>query len=983
MKSDFPDENQDNGGIGMPDSIAIVGMDGRFPQARNINEFWKNIRNGVDCVSTFSDAELELSASDRLLIAENPNYIRKGAIVDEADCFDAQFFGFQPKDVNLMDPQHRLFLECSWNAIEDAGYDPIRYQGRIGVFASCYMNTYLLANLETNPEFVEGLANSFHGGSLQTELGNDKDYLATRVAYKLNLRGPAITMQTACSSSLVAITQACQNLLTYQCDMALAGGVTLRFPQKRGYLYTHDGMVSPAGQCRTFDANAKGTIFGNGVGVVLLKRLEDALADGDSIYALIKGWGLNNDGGSKYSYTAPSVDGQADVIALAQSLANVTADSISYVEAHGTGTSLGDPIEVEALTKAFRMTTDNKQYCAIGSLKTNIGHLDCAAGVAGLIKTALALHDKYLPPSLHFDEPNPKIDFPNTPFYVNTTLREWPDGITPRRAGLSSFGVGGTNAHVVLEEAPQNEQRHDTRKTYYLLPLSAKSQAALTTMSGNLAQHLKQHTDLCLSHVASTLQRGRAEFNHRRVVITRNLEDASELLSQDAIKPGQAGRVIGDNTRIIFMFPGQGAQHLNMGRDLYETEPVFRQHIDQCSELLFPLLQFDIRERLYPKHEDPNDDVTNGDQNESHPETNINQTFVAQPGIFITSYALAKLWIHWGIQPEAMIGHSIGEFVAACLGGVFSLEDALSIVVSRAKGMQKLPAGSMLSIRLGETDVRNHLREYDRKGQIDLAVMNSPTLCVVSGPTECIQALHRQLGQQQVTTSVLHTSHAFHSHMMEPAVQPFARSLQSVTFKPTTIPIMSTVTADWLSESQATDPEYWAKHLREPVNFSGGIRELLKDEQSIFLEVGPGQTLSTLTKQHIKKSSDYLILSSLPHAKQTLAQDEFLLTVLGRLWIAGTQVNWAALNGDFMQKRVRLPTYPFEKKRYWVDKYTQAPNTEPSNTTGPIMENVLVSPKQNGSIKVSSNEQHDQMISILQRQIQIMKQQLDTWCDTP
>ena len=976
----------------MSNSIAIVGMAGRFPKAKNLNEFWENIRNGIDCVSSFSEEELELSASDKQLMKDCPDYVRKGAILDQADCFDANFFGFQPREANRMDPQHRLFLECSWHAIEDAGYDPYRYVGRIGVFASCYMNTYLLANLETNPEFVSSLANAFHGGSLQTELGNDKDYIATRVAYKLNLRGPAITMQTACSSSLVAITQACQNLMTYQCDMALAGGVTLRFPQKRGYLYTRDGMVSPTGECRTFDANAKGTIFGSGVGVVLLKRLEDALADGDEIYALIKGWGLNNDGSSKCSYTAPSVDGQAEAIALAQSLADVSAESISYVEAHGTGTSLGDPIEIEALTKAFRLTSKRSQYCAIGAVKTNIGHLDCAAGVAGLIKTALALNHKEIPPSLHFDAPNPKIDFPNTPFFVNTKLREWPIGETPRRAGISSFGVGGTNAHIVLEEGPQNVRSNDREKPYYLLPVSAKSPSALKTMSTNLAKYLKQHPDLYLDAVAHTLQRGRSEFNHRRVVIASSVEEACDLFSQESKKPGLTGRVMGDCTPIIFMFPGQGAQHLNMGRDLYEAEPVFRQIVDQCSELLFPLLEFDIRERLYLKHTGSRGDGISHESLISDLETSINQTLVAQPGIFITSYALAKLWIHWGVQPDAMIGHSIGEFVAACLGGVFSLKDALAIVVARAKGMQELPGGSMLSIRLGEAEVRSYLRTYNLEEQIDLAVINSPTLCVVSGPTESIERLHEQLSAQQVGARILHTSHAFHSHMMEPAVQPFSTLLKAVTLKPTMIPIISTVTADWLNEAQATNPDYWAGHLREPVNFSGGIQALLKDEQSIFLEVGPGQTLSTLVKQHIAQVSDYIILSSLPHAKQTIAQSEFLLTIAGKLWIAGVFLNWESFYGENCPTRMRLPIYPFEAKRYWVEEKSAFITHQPQHSeNGEASTTRDLYPEQANDEQVAMNSDHSDpdsfcpqdspLAHVLKSQIEIMKQQLEVLRD--
>lgn len=895
------------------ESIAIIGMAGRFPKAQNITEFWQNVRDGVDGVTTFSDTELELSVSDQEVIKDNPNYIKKGAVVEGADLFDASFFGLLPKEVELMDPQHRLFLECSWQALEDAGYDPHRYAGVIGVFAGCYMNTYLLANLESNPDFIAGLANSFHGGSLQTELGNDKDYFATRVAYKLNLTGPSITMQTACSSSLVAITQACQNLLTYQCDMALAGGATLRFPQKRGYLYTEGGMVSPHGQCRTFDAQAKGTIFGNGVGVIMLKRLRNAIEDGDSIYAVIKGWGINNDGGLKFSYTAPSVNGQSEAIALAHALAGITADSIGYIEAHGTGTTLGDPIEIEALTRAFRATTDQKQFCAIGSAKTNIGHLDVAAGVTGVIKTALSLHHEQIPPSLHFDTPNPKIDFPNTPFFVNTELRPWPrTEQRPRRAGISSFGVGGTNAHVVVEEAPMRQQVPINRPTY-LLPLSAKSEQALAEMSTNLAHYLQENPTLSLADVAFTLQQGRVEFNHRRFICAADTSAAIQGLTNTNAKNYQ--RTSQRNAPVVFMFPGQGAQHVNMGRELYQTEPLFKAAIDQCAQILQPHLGFDLRDALYPTAE-----------NTAAAEQEINQTYIAQPGIFAISYALASLWLSWGIEPQALIGHSIGEFVAACLAGAFSLEDALKIVAARAQLMQDLPAGSMLAIRLPEEEVRKILPQ-----KIDIAVVNSVNLCVVSGPTEAIKTFQTQLEEQNITARFLHTSHAFHSWMMAPAVESFLAEVQAIALHAPQRPILSTVTAAWLTEKQATDPHYWANHLLETVYFAPAVQALLEEEAYQFIEIGPGQTLTTLTKQNPAKSTAHVVVSSLPHAQQSSSAAEHITQTLGQLWLAGQQINWPSLYGPHQPQRVHLPTYPFQRKRYWVQP---AVSTDSNQTNG-------------------------------------------------
>ncbi|MEZ4706053.1 MAG: type I polyketide synthase [Caldilineaceae bacterium] len=743
-----------------PEGIAIIGMAGRFPGAANLDEFWRNLRNGVNSIVEIPDAQLNLSNSDRAVMAGNPNYVKMAASIKDADLFDANFFGIFPKEAQVMDPQHRLFLECAWQALEDAGYDPEAYTGAIGVYAGCYMDSYILSSLASHPEFLASLANTFHGGSLQTELGNDKDYLATRVSFKLNLRGPSMTIQTACSTSLVAIAQACQNLQGFQCDMALAGGATIKFPQNRGYLYEEDGMVAPDGRCRTFDAQARGTVFGDGVGVVLLKRLEDALADGDAIYAVIKGWGLNNDGGAKVGYTAPSVDGQAEAIALAQAVADVEADTITYIEAHGTGTPLGDPIEIDALTKAFRQTTAKTQFCAIGSVKTNIGHLDIAAGVAGLIKTTLALQHKQIPPSLHFETPNPNIDFANSPFYVNTKLADWPAGKTPRRAGISSFGVGGTNAHVVVEEAPALTA-DVSEHTQHLLVLSAKSAAALDAMTANLRHYLQTQPNVDMADLAYTLQVGRRPFPHRRVLVAGSAADAVQTLDTLDPKGVFTRQTTQQDPPVVFMFPGQGAQHVNMCRDLYEQEAIFRTIMDNCCELLQPHLGFDLRDVLYPAPE-----------NLTRAQTEINQTMIAQPAIFAVSYALAQLWMARGVQPQAMIGHSVGEFVAACLANVFSLEDALMLVTERGRLMQALPGGAMLAVRLAEAELRPLL-----SAELEIATINGPALCAVAGPTAAIEELQAQLEARDIVCRPLHTSHAFHSAMMEPAVAPLRRLL--------------------------------------------------------------------------------------------------------------------------------------------------------------------------------------------------------------
>ncbi|MEO5573839.1 MAG: type I polyketide synthase, partial [Gammaproteobacteria bacterium] len=643
-------DNMDSGGMDS-EGIAIIGMTGRFPGAQDIQEFWKNLTAGVESISFFNDDEIKASGID-LASLQDGNYVKARGILKDIELFDAAFFGINPKDAEILDPQQRIFLECAWEALENAGYDPESYQGSIGVYAGMTNNSYYLANIHTRPELIELV------GAAQVMMGNEKDYLATRVSYKLNLKGPSVNVYTACSTSLVAVCQAVQGLLSYQCDMALTGGISVTIPQNRGYLYRDEWIGSPDGHTRTFDAKGHGTVFSNGVGIVVLKRLADALADGDSIYAVIKGAALNNDGSAKVSYTAPSVDGQAEAIVMAHAMAGVSAETISYVEAHGTATVLGDPIEFAALTQAFRATTEDKGFCAIGSVKTNIGHLDAAAGMAGLIKTAMALKYRMLPPSLHFEKPNPEIDLVNSPFYVNTKLASWDTDKMPRRAGVSSFGVGGTNAHVVLEEGPLTEPSGPSRP-WQLLLLSAKTDSALDAATANLAAHLRKNPQLPLADVAYTLQVGRRAFGRRRMLVCQDSNDAmSALVSADAKRLITASPSH-TNPSVVFMFPGQGAQHINMALELYRFEPIFREQVDLCVEFLKPLLDLDLRTVLYP------DEGTVEDA-----QLQLTHTFITQPALFTIEYALAKLWMAWGVQPKAMIGHSIGEYVAACLAGV-------------------------------------------------------------------------------------------------------------------------------------------------------------------------------------------------------------------------------------------------------------------------------------------------------------------------
>lgn len=875
-------------------AIAIIGISGRFPKANDIDTFWKNLQEGVESIEFFSEQEL-LEEGNDLTLLKKQNYVKAGTVISDIDIFDANFFGYNPREAEIIDPQQRLFLESAVEALEVAGYDSQTYSGAIGVYAGLSENSYARNNVYPH------LQNSELGNVYQAFLGNGHDFLSTRVSYKLNLTGPSITVQTACSTSLVAVHLACQSLLSGECDMALAGGVSIQVPHKTGYLYQEGMILSPDGHCRTFDAKAKGTLGGNGLGIVVLKRLEDAIADRDYIYAQIKGSAINNDGSSKVGYTAPSVEGQAAAISDAQSIAGINPETISYIEAHGTATPLGDPIEIAALTKVFRGTTEKKGFCAIGSLKSNMGHLDAAAGVASLIKTVLALKHKKIPPSLNFETPNPTIDFANSPFYVNTTLSEWNTNGTPRRAGVSSFGIGGTNAHVVLEEAPTLELFSESRP-WKLLILSAKTNSALETATTNLAAHLKQHPEINLADVAYTLQVGRTAFEHRRMLVCQDINDALKALSAPELQPVLTHYQEPTERPVVFMFSGQGSQYVNMAQELYQTEPTFREQVDSCSELLIPHLGVDLRHILYPQPEQIETATLQ-----------LKQTAIAQSAIFVVSYSLAILWQEWGVYPQAMIGHSIGEYVAATLAGVFSLEDVLALVAKRGNLMHQQPQGAMLAISLPEQECQNLL-----DNQVSLAAINGLSQCVVSGPTEMIDTLHQQLSEQKVESRRLHTSHAFHSQMMEPVVEPFIEYFQQIPLHPPEIPYISNVTGTWITAEQATNPKYWAKHLRQPVRFAEGIQNFLGDHSQILLEVGPGRTLSSLAKRHPDKTEEQILLTSVRHPQEKRSDLDFLLNTLGQLWLAGVSVDWEGFYSHEKRYRIPLPTYPFERQRYWV-----------------------------------------------------------------
>jgi acyl transferase domain-containing protein/acyl carrier protein len=901
MNSFEAEEVKEGGG-----EIAIVGMSLRFPGAKNVAEFWQNLRDGVESVSFFSEQELA-AAGVSAEILRAPNYVRASATLGDVESFDASFFGFYPREAELMDPQHRLFLECAWEALEDAGYNPDIYQGMIGVYAGAGINSYLMNNLLSNEEAVRTL------DPYQLIIQNDKDFLASRVSYKFNLKGPSVVVQSACSTSLVAVHFACQSLLSYQCDMALSGGVTIRVPEQRGYLYEEGGVASPDGHCRAFDARARGIVGGNGVGIVVLKRLGDAIADGDSIHAIIKGSAINNDGSMKVGFTAPSVEGQSAVIAMAQAVAQVEADSIGYVETHGTGTVLGDPIEISALTEAFRSSTSRKNFCAVGSVKTNVGHLDTAAGVAGLIKTVLALKHKMIPPSLNFEHPNPNINFANSPFYVNARLSPWDVSGTTRRAGVSSFGMGGTNAHLILEEAPGKESASHPDRAQ-LLVLSAKTSMALEKITANLIAYLKQHPDASLADVAWTLQVGRKAFKHRRAVVCRTVEEAARLLEEATAGQVFTASELQSHPSIIFLFPGQGAQEVQMGAELYRVEALFREQVDYCAEFLRPLLGCDLRDVIYPDGADTEEATRR-----------LNQTALTQPALFVVEYATARLWMEWGIRPQAMIGHSIGEYVAACVAGVLSLKDALRLVARRGRLMQELPAGLMLAVTLSQGELQPFLPE-----EISLAAVNGPAQCVVSGESDAIRKLERRLTEAGVAHRRLQTSHAFHSTMMEPILETFTAEVKRLSLHPSSIPYLSNLSGTWVTEEDATDPHYWPNHLRRTVRFAENVAELARMPDAIWLEVGPGQTLGQLVRKQPGVESPR-VLSSMSLGRGSDAEESRALRTLGRLWLAGSECHWPALHAGTEPGRISLPTYPFERQRYWIAPATKS-STEGKTT---------------------------------------------------
>lgn len=875
--------------------IAVIGMAGRFPGANDIDEFWQNLVNGKETISFFSDKEL-LRAGIDAQVLKNDQYVKAKGILEDLDLFDADFFGYPPAEAEKMDPQLRVLHECCWQALENAGYCPDDSGHIIGAYFGANENHGWFYNIMSNGQST---ADGFEHFVL-----NSRDYIATRISYKLNLKGPSVTALTACSTSLVTIHLACQGILRDECNMAIAGGVSLSFPYKSGYMFQEGMLLSPDGHTRTFDSNAEGCVFSDGVGVVVLKELKQAIKDGDNIYAVIKGSATNNDGNDKIGFTAPSVEGQTKVIQTAHEAAHVHPESISYLEAHGTATRLGDPIEIRALTKAFK--TDQREFCAIGAVKSNIGHLNIAAGVASFIKVVLSLQNQIIPLSLHFQSPNPEIDFSNSPFYVNNKLHEWTTNGFPRRAGVSAFGFGGTNAHLVLEEAP-NTKKSKTSKSQHVLILSAKTESALASQANQLTHYLKKYPDTDLANASYTLARGRKYFQKRQFVVGSNVDEIITVLKKSKNSITQAQ----EKNRLVFLFPGQGAQYVGMAEGLYRQEPVFREHVDHCSEILIDHLQLDIRDILYPKEE-------NGKQ-ATH---ELTQTVITQPTLFVISFAMAKLWNSWGVQPDALLGHSVGEFVAACLAGVFSLEDALGLVAKRGQLMQQLPKGKMVAVTRSEEEMKPFLNS-----EISLAALNTPTLCVLAGSEPAVKDLCKQFSDLEIHHQVLQTSHAFHSHMMEPILDEFIAISNSIFRGDPKLPMLSTVTGDWIQNGEMTDLTYWSSNLRQPVLYSSAVQKVAFDEKTILLEVGPGRTLTALTKMHASRNNQVTVFASIPGAGANQDDIASMYITLGNIWSSGFPVDWEKFYQRGKFSRIPLPTYPFERQNYWFDVKPMTPGT--------------------------------------------------------
>ncbi len=959
------DELSDQYAEDVENDIAIIAMAGSFPDADNLETFWDNLKDGVESVKTVSNEKLREDGFGEFL-KKNPNFIKTEANLDPqlVKLFDAAFFNMSPREAEIMDPQQRMFLEKCWELFERAGYSTEHYAGRVGVFGSTAASGYLESNLYPDRELLQ------EAGVFQISLGNSKDFLATRISYKMGFKGPSINVNTLCSSSAVGVHLARESLLNYQTDLALAGAVSLSV-STAGTTYYHEGGIgADDGHCRAYDERASGTVSGSGLGIIAMKRLSDALTDGDTIVAVLKATAVNNDGSNKASYTAPSPEGQAEVIAEAIAVSGVNPETIGYIDGHGTATNIGDPIEIAALTKAYRQHTNKKQFCGIGSVKTNIGHLVTAGGIASLIKTVLSLQHKQIPPSLNFERPNPKIDFANSPFYVNDKLREWQVDGQPRRAAVSSFGIGGTNVHMILEEAPERTETKRSNQPQLIL-LSAKTATALETMKANLDRYLAEHPNVNLADVAYTLNVGRCTFEYKFAALCSDLGELKKQLTEDAQTQVIRNRQKTIERSVCFMFSGQGSQYQQMAKNLYQSQPEFKRAMDDCVAIIQDKLQLNFLTLLYPeKIKEP---------------CPLRNTQYAQLSLFVTEYALVQLWKSWGVKPDSMIGHSIGEYVAACVSGVFSLEDAISIVAERGRLMDMQAQGDMISVALSEQDVSQYLNP-----EVSLAAVNGPHATVLAGHAEAISRVTKQLEENGVGVVLLHTSHAFHSFMMDAVLPQFKKMMDKVVLNKPNIEFISNVTGDWITDEQAIDPAYWVEHLRSTVRFNLGIENLAEDESRVFVEIGPGSSLSTLSKLNLVSNNganSKLVISSLPKFNQQGSEQVTILMALAKLWSLGVKPDWNAFHCNDKHQRIPLPTYPFERKQFWVEpkksfEASSQADIELSNTDEIKQKCTGEDVFSTGNIQVdfdfsseSNDKQQDQILAVLE-----LKKELERLC---
>ncbi|MFT6372934.1 MAG: acyl transferase domain-containing protein, partial [Gammaproteobacteria bacterium] len=875
-------------------AIAIVGMACHLPGALNISEYWENLKNGVESVRFFTDEEL-LAAGELPENLANPNYVRAQPHLENFDRFDASFWGFSPQDAAVTDPAHRLFLEVAYESLEHAGHTGYDSEGTVGVFAGSGASLYWMENLRTNPQLIEDM-----GEFLVRHTGNDMNFLATRLSYELDLRGPSINVQTACSSALVSVHMAVQSLLSGECDMAIAGGSTVLLPQNRGYIYRDGEILSPDGHCRPFDSKSAGTVFGSGAGAVVLRRLADAVDDGDTIYGVVRGTAINNDGAQKVGFLAPGVEGQAGAVAEALAISDTPAEEVSYIETHGTGTQVGDPIEFEALNQVYRKETDKRDYCRIGSVKSNIGHLGEAAGAASIIKVLLALQHKQIPASLNFESPNVQLDMKDSPFLINDRLHDW-DEEGPLIAGVTALGAGGTNAHVILEEAPEVEDADPTQHKQQLITLSAKTESALALAARNLSEALKADHKLDLADVAYTLQVGRRDYKYRSVIACRDTHDLIAELDAPDSKRRVSEKCTDSEPSLVFMLPGGGAQYSGMGQELYETEAVYRKVFDDCIACLETTFGAKVKALVFaPQAQQQEATVT------------LQTPTLTLTSLFACEYALAKQLEAWGAKPVAMIGHSMGENTAACLAGVMSLYDAMNLVYIRGQIFEKAPEGGMLSISLALEDAKKYM-----SNTLDVAAVNSPDLCVATGAKAELDILQAKLKEADVDCAIVRINVAAHSRMLDGVLEPFRSYLKSIKLSAPEIPFTSNLTGTWITDEQAMDPNYWVDHLRGTVRFADNIETVLADDSRVLVEIGPGRTLTNLARANGAPVN--ATFNSMRHPNEAESDTEFALRTLGKIWANGSKIDWSVYWGDEFRQRVALPTYPFERKAYWIE----------------------------------------------------------------